>query len=421
MPRLLAATALLLLLPGIATAQDPERVSFEAAVSRALEAHPSVQQAAVGVTRAQAVLRQVSARSRPFLNATFTTAVNSPATEFAGERIVPRAQTLSVAELGVPLFTPVSWAERSQAADQVAVSERGLADARRAIALATGQAYLAVIAGRRIVELNERALETARAHADYANRRFQGGLGSRLNALRAQQEVSSAEARVEEARLAVRRTQEALGVLTGSDGAVDAASEPSFPAPQEGTSDAALVQARRDVVLVAAQQRAAERVLADSWKDRLPSATALVSPQMLAPAGLFADPRSWRASFAVSVPLFDAGQRQGRELERRTLVSSVRLEREDVERRAASEIRSAREAVGATERAAEHARLAAQQANEVLSITDLAFREGATTNIEVVDAQRRARDADTAAVMAEDAVRQARLELLAATGRFPSP
>jgi outer membrane protein TolC len=55
----------------------------------------------------------------------------------------------------------------------------------------------------------------------------------------------------------------------------------------------------------------------------------------------------------------------------------------------------------------------------VLQITDVAFRAGATTNIEVVDAQRRARDAETTAVIAEDAVRRARLDLLVATGRFP--
>ena len=72
-----------------------------------------------------------------------------------------------------------------------------------------------------------------------------------------------------------------------------------------------------------------------------------------------------------------------------------------------------------SERAVAHARLAAEQATEVVRITDIAFREGATTNIEVIDAQRRARDADTAAAIADDAVRRARLELLVATGRFP--
>jgi hypothetical protein len=37
----------------------------------------------------------------------------------------------------------------------------------------------------------------------------------------------------------------------------------------------------------------------------------------------------------------------------------------------------------------------------------------------LVDAQRRTRDADTAAAQAEDRVRQARLDLLVALGRFP--
>ena len=161
------------------------------------------------------------------------------------------------------------------------------------------------------------------------------------------------------------------------------------------------------------------RVATDAWKDRLPEATAVVTPQLVTPAGLFADRRSWRATFLVTVPLFDAGERQGRARERQALVDVARADRENVERQATSEIRAAREAVQATERARDYARQAAQQANEVVQITDVAFREGATTNIEVIDAQRRARDAETSAAIADDAVRRARLELLLAAGRFP--
>jgi outer membrane protein TolC len=53
-------------------------------------------------------------------------------------------------------------------------------------------------------------------------------------------------------------------------------------------------------------------------------------------------------------------------------------------------------------------------------MANLAYEAGAVTNIEVIDAERRARDAATAVVVAEDDARQARLELLAASGRFPS-
>ena len=61
----------------------------------------------------------------------------------------------------------------------------------------------------------------------------------------------------------------------------------------------------------------------------------------------------------------------------------------------------------------------AEFAAQALKFATLAYEAGASTNIEVVDAERRARDADTAVVVAEDAARQARLDLLAATGRFP--
>lgn len=419
MRRLAAFFGIVVLCPAVATAQTLEQVTFEEAVRRAVSSHPTVRQAAADVLRAQAVLQQSRARTRPSLDASFTTNVIDPVTSFGGESIVPRTQTVTTAGLTVPLFTPVTWAERNQAADQVTVSERVQADARRAIATATGEAYLAVIAGRRIVELNERARDTARAHYDYANQRFQGGLGSRLNALRAQEDLSAAEARVEDARLAVRRAQEALGVLIAADGPADAANEPVFELPPDGVTDGELIRGRQDVQVTVAREAAAVRVAADSWKDRLPEASAIVTPQVVTPAGLFADPRSWRASFLVSVPLFDAGERQGRARERQAFVDVARLERENLERQAASEIRAAREAVRATERAREYARQAAEQANEVVQITDVAFREGATTNIEVVDAQRRARDAETTAAIADDAVRRARLELLLAAGRFP--
>lgn len=400
-------------------AQTMERVTFEEAVRRAIANHPQVQRAAADIVRADAVLQQVRARSRPSIDAALTTNVIDPVTRFGGSAIFPRTQTVTTASVAVPLVTPVRWAERNQAADQVAVSERGLDQMRRQIAVAAGQAYLTVIAQRRVLELNERARDNARAHYEYANQRFQGGLGSRLNAVRAEQELSGNDARVEEARLGVRRSQEALALLMAAEGPVDAAADPAFDVPPPTVPDLELIAAREDVRTILARQSAAERRASDAWKDNLPSVTALFTPEVLAPTGLFANARSWRASVLFSVPVFDAGQRRGQARERQALVDLVRAERTDAERQARSEIRTAREAVAATERALVYARRAAEQANEVLRITDIAFREGATTNIEVIDAQRRARDAETAAAMAEDALRRARLELLVATGRFP--
>ena len=400
-------------------AQTVERVTFEDAIRRAVTNHPTVQQAAADILRAQAVLSQTRGRALPSIDVSLITNVIEPVTRFAGSSINPRMQTVTSGGVSVPLIVPVRWAERNQAAEEILVSERAAEEARRQVAVAAAGAYLTVIAERRVLELTERARDNAREHYDYANQRFEGGVGSRLNAVRAQEELLRDEAQVEEANLAIRRAQEALGVLIAADDPVDAGSDPAFDEAIPSAVDAELVGGRRDVQTIVSRQQAAERRASDAWKDFLPSVTALFAPQMLAPSGLFANARSWRASVLFSVPLFDSGQRRGQERERQALVTSIRAQRSSAERQAQSEIRTAREAVAATQRALEYARQAALQADEVVRITDLVFREGATTNIEVLDAQRRALDAETAAAIAEDAVRRARLELLVATGKFP--
>jgi len=405
----------LLVSPSLVGAQAIERIMFDDAIRRATTNNPTVQQAAAGILRAESLLQQVRARSRPSLDASFSVDAIDPVSSFDGNNINPRAQTTTAGSFQAPLWTPVAWAQRAQATDQVIVAQGVTADVRRQLAIATADAYLAVIVQRRGLELNERARDNARAHFDFASQRFEAGFGSRLNMLRAQQELSTDEARVEDARLAIRRAQEALGVLVAADGPVDIAEEPQFEAPVEGS----FLDLRTDLRLITTRQSAAERVLNDSWKDRLPSVTALFTPLYSAPTGLFGDSRSLRGSVVLSVPLFDGGLRAAQRQERSALLAAVRAERASLERQASSEVRMAREAIRLTERAAERARAAEEQSNEVLRITDIAFREGATTNIEVIDAQRRARDAATTTALAEDALRRARLELLVATGRFP--
>jgi outer membrane protein TolC len=176
---------------------------------------------------------------------------------------------------------------------------------------------------------------------------------------------------------------------------------------------------RTDVRLSTATQRAFERVWHDSFKDYFPTATASFDPQALSPSGAFTAPRGWRFTLALSAPIFDSGQRSGLSKFREAASNSARYSLTNLEIQARSEVRLARETVQSTERALTSQRLAAQQADEVVTITNTAFEAGATTNLEVIDAQRSARDAESAAAIAEDAVRRARLDLLTALGRFP--
>jgi outer membrane protein TolC len=242
-----------------------------------------------------------------------------------------------------------------------------------------------------------------------------------LNELRAAQEVSTDEARLENAGLAVRRAQEALGVLMNARGPVDAAAEPTFDIPPAAaiSDETTWMTARSDVRLSTATQRAFERVWHDSRKDYFPTAIAAFDPQSLTPSGAFTAPRSWRFAISVTQPVFDGGQRRGLAKFRQAAANAAQFDVVSLETQARSEVRLAQETVQSTERALTSLRLSANQANEVLTITTTAFEAGATTNLEVIDAQRSARDAESAAAVAEDAVRRARLDLLTALGRFP--
>ena len=407
------------LAPAATAAQTPLRtIEFDEAIARALAQSPTVAQAATAITRAEVLLQQARAVTMPTISAGVTTTTIDDARGFAGGVTQPQSQVAFAANASVPVLAPARWAAVGHARDQVEVATLSVAEVRQQIAVATGQAYLAVIAARRQVDVSQRSLTNSRAHLDYAQKRFESGIGSRLNQLRAAQLVASEESRLEGIRLALRRSQEALGVLLAEPGPIDAGAEPTFEIPSE-IDESAWRSVRPDLLTQSAIQRAAERVVRDTWRDWLPTATASFDPQLIAPSGLFQPSRTWRFTVALSQPLFDAGQRRVTSRLRQLAVEQSRISFADLEIQARSDVRIAQEAVRALERALVGAETAATHANEVLKITTAAFEVGATTNLEVIDAQRSARDAETAAAQAEDAVRRARLDLLVAIGRFP--
>ena len=84
------------------SAQTIETVTFDEAVRRAIASNPTVQQAAAGILRAEAIALQVRSRSLPTIDAALTTNVIDPITRFSGSAITPRTQTVTTADMFVP-------------------------------------------------------------------------------------------------------------------------------------------------------------------------------------------------------------------------------------------------------------------------------------------------------------------------------
>ena len=420
--RALAALALSALVSSTALAQPQpppaaEVVSFDEAVQRAIANNLTVRRAATAVLGAEALLMQARAAVRPGVSGSVVTTVLDGERGFDGNVVTPRTQVAFGGVADLPLLASAQWAARVQAADQVSIARISVEDVRRQVGVAAAEAYLAVVSRKRQLEVNERARATAKAQLDYATARREGGVGSRLNELRAAQELAVDEELVERARLALQLGREALGVLLAADRAVDTAGEPALETPAADPDT--WLMSRTDIRLFDARIDAAGRVLADSWRDWVPSVSASFQPLLLAPSGLFQPAGSWRALVSATVPVFDGGQRKALKARRAADVELFKVDRRNGELQARADVRIARTSIQSEARALTHARTASAHAAEVLRITDVAVRAGATTNIELVDAQRRARDAESAVATAEDRARLARLALLVALGQFP--
>jgi outer membrane protein TolC len=401
-------------------------MSFEAAVKKAVTRNPMVQVAVEEITRAQALVEQTRSVALPQLSA------NAVYTRIEGDRrsisvmgaagsvVVPADQVNANLSLLVPIVATRGWVQWSHAKENVDVTRANAEDVRRQLAFTTARTYLSILTQHRVVEVAERALATARAHFDFAHQRFAGGYGTRVDEVRAAQEMASDEAQVQANLAQLARLREALGVLVGLDKAIDCTEDVQLPTPLP--MDQSLKEAteqRSDVLLSRRRLQLAEHVVRDDWAEFMPTLNGSFQPFYQYPSTLSLPNWGYQAVIALSWPIYDGGLRYGLIKERKSLKLEAATQLEGTLRQARADVRAADEEIRHASAALTAAQEAARLAAEAVKLTNLGYRAGATTNIEVIDAERQARDADTAVAGAEDSWRQAVLDMLIASGRFP--
>ncbi len=407
-----------------------DRATFADAIARALRRSPAAGIALAELRRAGALLEQARAASLPLLTVAGEYARFGPnalakasfdISSATGATLVALDNWLLGAQLTLPLFAPTAWAQWAHAVNDRTVAEWTAKEESRQLALGAAHAYLAIIAQKRIVDSNRRATQTDRVHYDYTRARHAGGLGTSLDEMRARQQYQSDLATFQAALLGLERAQEALGVMLGEQHPVDILGEPQLETPRDLAPDQAEAAERErpDLQEGEAAERAARQIDRDDWLDFLPSFSASFQPTLQTPPIAPGLPLTWATFLTLNWTLYDGGLRYGQHRERseRLLEAELTLKKERLQ--ADSEVRVGFKAVRRSEQALAAARAAAEAAHQAFQVADQQYQAGATTNIDVVDAERRAHDADTAAAVAEDNERQARLDLLGALGRFP--
>jgi outer membrane protein TolC len=399
-----------------------ERITFEEAIKRALARNPTMAVALAEITRADALVQEARAGWYPTLvgNGSYTRLDHDrPRT---GTPVDDANEWYGNVTLTVPLIAAQGWTATSQAKDERRVAELGAVDTRRLIAQATGNAFLAVIAQRLQIRSNDTAIANARDHATYAHTRLVGGIGRSIDDVRAQQDLATVLVQRQTVLTGLARAKEALGVLVGGTEPIDAVETLDFgamPSLTDALDDA--VSRRSDLATQRARVTAADNARKNLWAYYAPYLSAVGQPFVQEGQELL--PKfptiGWQAELLLTLPLYDGGARGGLREQRDADLAEARTNLDATFRQTRSEVRVAFESMLRADQALASARDAASLAKRAYELAVVAYKAGATTNIEVLDAARQARDADSAAAASSDIARRARLDLLVSSGRFP--
>ena len=400
-------------------------ISFRDAWVTALERNPTVTTAVQEIRRVSGLMEEVRAASLPTLGVTATYVRLDKDRTFtadpdAGSIVVQGKDSINVTgTLAIPIIAPQSWANWKRAGDLIETSRLNQRDLQRQVAVNVARAYITVFAQKRQVDVNRQARDNSKAHLDYAAQRLRGGIGNKVDGARAGQDLEANESLLQASFANLYRAQEALGILLGVDEPVDTQDIPVLPGMPSVDEALSETPTRTDLILANWEENRTDRSLNLSWTEYLPNVTLYGQPIFQSPASLTQPKTSWQIQAVLTWVLYDGGARYGRTHQREAQLEQAKIALAATIRQANSEVRTSLENFERNSSALQSARNSANLANEAMRLADISYHAGATTNLELIDAQRRARDAETLAVIGEDNTLQSALDVLSASGRFP--
>jgi multidrug efflux pump len=289
------------------------------------------------------------------------------------------------------------------------------------VAYETDAAYFGVLAERELARVAEDRLRRAEEQFGLARVRVIAGEAIATDSLQLLLEVN--RARVAKLRsdsaLAVARLR--LGRQIGESGPADAAPVDSIlPPPLPFTQEAAVAELRNsgpELLAARAGERRAEAMLTSEREAYLPNVS--VAATTGAYDAEFFPSALKRSQLAVTVafPLWDGGQRELAVARARADRSVARAEREDRERGAAEAVAQAYLGYNTARAGIELAGVGAAVARETYRVQRARYREGATTILDLLEAQVALSEAEAAFVQSRYAAHLTLARLEALLGR----
>lgn len=308
---------------------------------------------------------------------------------------------------------------RSRAA--VGSAEASEAATRFRTALATDAAYYPVLAESELSRVAADRLRRAAQQLGVARVRVQSGETIATDSLQLLLEVNRARLEVlrRDSALAVARLR--LGRQIGLSGPADAAPlDTAALRPLPVTLEAAVAELRArgpELEAARARERRAGAALAAEREDYLPtvalSATAGAYDAEFFPSAL----KRNQLALTVSWPIWDGGRREVTVARARAQRDVARAQREERERAAAEEMAQAYTGYGTARAGIELALVGVSVSAETYRVQGARYREGATTILDLLEAQVSLSEAEAALVQARYAAQLALAQIEALLGR----
>lgn len=369
------------------------------------------------VERSRGLWRQALALALPTINLTGSLQVGG--NSGGNQDVLGTAGTSGTAtgavSLSQPLLAPRAWygvrtAQRSVEASQLAASDKERSTLANAV-----DAVVAVAVAERAADVSRSGLTSAIEVLELTHKKERTGSATRLDIVRAEQDVGNARAAVVTANESVRKAREALGLALGSAEAhgIDAAlSLEGLEPALRGRCTAGPIERRPDVLAAQANLDVAERGVTSAKLAYAPTATLSATAQAATGTLDASRTQSWSVQALLTVPIWDGGARYGSIRSARAVAEESRIQLDATKRSALVQEIQARRAIDV---AVDARRVSAKNrdlAVEAARLTQAAFSSGSGTSFDMADAARRRRDAELDLVQKEYGLARARLDAL---------
>lgn len=319
------------------------------------------------------------------------------------------------------VFSVRKFSELSRTKAEIASAEAGELEQRFQAALETESGYYDVLVNQELTQVADERAERARQGLAIARARVSSGAAVQTDSLQLVLELTRAQVERLRQANALRTAQLELGRRVGASGRVDAVPPETTPAPRLPLSLAEALRVGLDqgpqYNAARANERSSDAALRAQRGDYLPVFSIGASHQRYDTQLFPGASNVTSVTFSLSFPLWNNGQREIEVSRARVNRDVARTIREDLERAVRRDVSSAYDGYQTSTAAVGLAKVGVTVAQQNYRMQELRYRSGASTILDLLDAQVNLAQAQADLVQARYDTRLALARLEAILGR----